>query len=94
MPLEALFTITLLIGAVLAAVGALICRLIMISEVQARLPEQKKIPVPFASWNYFKILRLHRQMFPASRLARAHGFLLFLSLACLGTSALNYFLFH
>lgn len=88
MQLGTLFTTMLLAWTVLAALGALVCRLIMINEVQSRLAEREKIPFPWASWNYFKISRLHREFFPASRVALAHRVLLLVSVLCLGTAAL------
>jgi hypothetical protein len=76
-----------LAAAMLCGLGMWACCAIMSDEVQVRLPENDRIRFPGASWNTFKVTRLHREFYPASRVRVMYRLLARLALACLATSA-------
>lgn len=69
--------------------GIVLCREIMLEEVQRRLPEGQKISYPYLSWKYPEIVRLHAQYYPESRIRAASRFLKVLALTSIGTLGLG-----
>lgn len=75
------------------ALGASLCREIMLEEVQRRLPEQQKIRHPYLSWKIFEIIRLHEQYYPESRIRAVNRFLIYLFVMTMGSIAIVGFVF-
>ena len=73
---------------VVCGTGAHLCYEIIINDLRHRLPQGLGVKYPRLSWNYYKMIDLHRQYFPASRVPVALRFLTFLGLGLMASLAL------
>ena len=60
--------------------GANICYEIILRDLRSRLPQGLGVKYPRLSWNYYKMIDLHRQYYPGSRVPLALKFCTFLGL--------------
>ena len=80
--------LTLFIPAVVCGTGAQLCYEIIISDLRHRLPQGLGVKYPRMSWNYYKLIELHRQHFPGSRVPVVLRFLTFLGMGCMASLGL------
>jgi len=80
----------LFVPAVLCATATTVCYEMILNDLR-RLPQGLGVKYPRASWNYYKMIDLHKQCFPGSRVPVVLRFLTFLVfglMAILGLVAL------
>jgi TRAP-type C4-dicarboxylate transport system permease small subunit len=73
------------------ALGVALCREIMIDEVERRMPADERLGHPRLSFNYSRIVRLHAEFYPESRVRALSRFLFGLGALIMGSLVLGSF---
>src|SRR5579864_3946035 len=73
---------------ILSMTAAHLCYEIIINDLRRRLPQGLGVKYPRLSWNYYKMIDLHSQYFPASRVPVVLRVLKFLGLGFMASLAL------
>jgi hypothetical protein len=71
--------------------GVVLCREIMLEEVQNRMPAGTGIKYPRLSWRYPEIVRLHGQYYPNSRIRALNRFLSYVAAFVMGSLVIGLF---
>jgi len=75
----------------ICGLGVVLCREIMLDELQSVMPADRKIEHPHLSWKYFEIVDRHRQYFPNSRVRALSRFLLYIAAFVMGSLIVGWF---
>jgi hypothetical protein len=79
------------VPAVGCGTAAHLCYEIILHDLRHRLPEGLGVKYPRLSWNYYKMIDLHKQYFPGSRVPVVLRFLTFLGLGLMASLGLMVF---
>jgi hypothetical protein len=77
-----------IVCATLCGLGLAWYREVMLTEIEGRIDEADRMRYPHLSWNFSKIRKLHRQLYPQSRLWATTQFLIYVFVACMFSAGL------
>jgi len=87
MPLGLLLFAALFVPAVLCGTATTVCYEIILHDLRC-LPQGLGVKYPRLSWNYYKMIDMHKQYFPGSRVPVVLRFCTFLGLGLMATLGL------
>jgi hypothetical protein len=69
--------------ATLCGIGMAVCRGIMLGELQGHLSGDQAIEFPRLSWNFSRIVRMHKEFYPQSRVPIVCSVLKYTAFVCM-----------
>jgi hypothetical protein len=88
MSIGTMITVVTLAVATLCGLGSGLCRQIILEEVRRKRAAGEEVGYPWSPFGFSKVIRMHEEYYPDSRIRAANRFLTYCALVCMASLAL------